>query len=224
MENDELMAAWSLLGKQLERQSALQWQQLRERRLERVRGSLWPLRIGQMLQILLLGVPFMLLAALLWHHAGQASAPLPPSVLLGGIVVHAYGVAVTVMAGCTLGMTGRIDYAAPVLDIQKQLGKVRRLYIVNGMVAGLPWWFLWVPIAIVLSALAGVDLHARSPETVWAGLGIGALGLVATAAFHRWSRDPRRPSLARAMDDGVTGASLRKAKLRLEELRAFERD
>ena len=34
MENDELMAAWGLLGKQLERQSALQWQQLRERRLE----------------------------------------------------------------------------------------------------------------------------------------------------------------------------------------------
>lgn len=224
MENDELMATWALLGKQLERQSALQWQQLRERRLERVRGSLWPLRIGQVLQILLLGVPFMLLAALLWHPAGHALAPLPVSVLLAGIVVHAYGVAVTVMAGCTLGMIGKIDYAAPVLDIQKQLEKVRRMYIVNGMLAGLPWWFLWVPITIVLSALAGIDLHARSPETVWAGLGIGVLGLVATAAFHRWSRDPRRPKLAKTLDDGVTGASLRKARLRLEELQAFERE
>ena len=224
MENDELMAAWSLLGKQLERQSALQWQQLRERRLERIRGSLWPLRIGQVLQILLLGLPFMLLAALLWHRAGHSSATPPLPVLLAGIVVHAYGVAITVLAGCTLGMIGKIDYAAPVLDIQKQMEKVRRLYIVNGMVAGLPWWFLWVPIVIALSGLAGVDLYARAPGMVWMGLGIGALGLVATAAFHRWSRDPRRPRLAKALDDSIAGASLRKARLRLEELREFERD
>ena len=40
MELDELKSAWQVLGRQLERQEALQWQLLRERKLEHVRRGL----------------------------------------------------------------------------------------------------------------------------------------------------------------------------------------
>ena len=176
METDQMKLAWQQLGQQLERSNTLQLHALRERQLDRTRGSLRPLFWGQILQILLIGVPCMLLAGLLWHRTGQPGTTLALSTQLAGIVVHAYGLATTVLAGATLGRIHQIDYAAPVLDIQKQLTALRRLYIVNGMIAGLPWWFLWVPLLMTLSGLAGVELYARAPSVVWIGMGIGIAG------------------------------------------------
>ena len=50
MELDELKAAWQVLGDRLERQEAIQWQLLRDRKLDRVRASVRPLVWGQALQ------------------------------------------------------------------------------------------------------------------------------------------------------------------------------
>ena len=126
------------------------------------------------------------------------------------------------MAGQTLHRIGEIDYAQPIVEIQKRLATLRRTYIVNGMLAALPWWFLWVPLLMVLSGLGGTDLYARAPGTVWIGLGVGAAGLLGTAWLHRWSRRPARPRLAKFMDDSVTGASLRRAQAQIDEVARFE--
>jgi hypothetical protein len=69
-----------------------------------------------------------------------------------------------------------------------------------------------------------VDLLARQPVLVWSGLSIGALGLLGTWWFHRWSRHPSRPRLAQTLEDSVTGASLRRAKAQLDELMRFEHE
>ena len=53
MELDELKAAWQVLGDRLERQEAIQWQLLRDRKLDRVRASVRPLFWGQALQAML---------------------------------------------------------------------------------------------------------------------------------------------------------------------------
>ncbi|MET1024713.1 MAG: serine/threonine protein kinase [Pseudoxanthomonas sp.] len=224
METDQMKSTWQLLGQQLERSNTLQLHALRERHLDKTRASLRPLFWGQVLQILLAGVPFMLLAGLLWHHAGLPGATLPLSTLLAGITVHIYGLAATVLAGSTLGRIHGIDYATPVLEIQEQLGRLRRLYIVNGMIVGLPWWFLWVPLLMTLSGLANVDLYARAPSLVWIGMGIGISGLLGTWWFHHWSRSPKRPRLAKAMQDSVIGGSLRRAQTLLDELERFARE
>jgi hypothetical protein len=92
------------------------------------------------------------------------------------------------------------------------------------MVAGLPWWFLWVPILMVLAALVGVDLAARAPGLVWGGMAVGAAGLLGTWCLHRWSRRPGQARLAGAVDDAVTGRSLRRAQAQLDELRRFEQE
>ena len=218
MELDDFKSAWKTLDARLARDNQLNLQVLRDRRLDKARSSLRPVVWGQVLQMGF-GVAVIALGALLW-----STRPGVASVIVAGVLVHAYGVACIALAGMTLASLGKIDYAAPVLEIQMQLARVRRLYIIGGLVLGLPWWFLWVPILVVLAALAHIDLSAHAPGVVWGGLAIGAIGLLGTWCFHRWSRSPARPTLAAAVDDAVTGRSLRRARQQLEELQRFERE
>ena len=220
MELDELKATWQALDRRLQQGNAIQLQLFKDGRLKNMRSSLRPLFWGQVVQLLLFGIPFLALAVLLWssgHH-------LPAHVIAAGIVVHAYGVAVIALSGMMLGLILGLDYSAPVLGIQKQLAHLRRVYVINGMVAGLPWWFLWVPVLMVLTGLGGGDLFARAPSVVWIGMGVGIAGLLATWWFHRWSRSPKRPRLAKTMEDSVTGGSLRKAQRLLDEIAQFEKE
>ena len=217
MELDELKVTWQALDRKLQQSNAIQLQLFKDGRLKGMRSSLRPLFWGQVVQ-LLFGIPFLALAVLLWSSGHD----LPAHVIAAGIVVHAYGVAVIAFSGMMLGLILGLDYSAPVLGIQKQLAHLRRVYVINGMVAGLPWWFLWVPVLMVLTGLGGGDLYAMAPSVVWIGLGIGAAGLLATWWFHRWSRSPQRPRLAKAMEDSVTGGSLRKAQAILREIAQFE--
>jgi hypothetical protein len=220
MESEQLKTAWQALSRQLERSDAINLHLLRESKLERARSSLRPLLWGQLLQILF-GIGFVLLAAMLWMRAAASPVRLPPGTLLAGIALQVYGIATIALAGETIRQIRAIDYSAPVLGIQLQLGRLRRTYIINGMISGLPWWFLWVPVLMVLAGLGGDDLYARVPGLIWIGFGIGVVGLFGTWWFHRWLRSAGRPRLASAMDNAVTGSSLRKAQSQIEDLRRF---
>ncbi|QIL21179.1 serine/threonine protein kinase [Thermomonas sp. HDW16] len=218
MELDDFKSAWQAIDRRLELDNRLKLHDLRERTLTRTRGSLRPLFWGQVAQILF-GIPFILLAALLWM-----SHPAHASTIVAGVLVHAYGVLTIIGAGVVLGQIGKIDHAMPVLDIQKQLLRARTFYIRSGMVAGLPWWFLWIAILQVLAGLSDVDLLAKAPSLVWTGYGIGIAGLLATLWFHRWARRPERAEFGKKMDDSLTGGSLRKALAQLDELKRFEQE
>ncbi|WP_031339709.1 hypothetical protein [Xanthomonas maliensis] len=218
MELDDFKSAWQSLDRRLQLDTMLQLHALRERKLDKTRGSLRPLFWGQVVQILF-GLAFILLASLLWmSHPAHASS------IVAGVLVQAYGVVTIVAAGLVLGQIGNIDYSQPVLGIQKQLLRARTLYIGSGMVAGLPWWFLWVAILQALAGLGDVDLLAKAPALVWSGYGIGIAGLLATGWFHRWARRPQRAELGKTMDASLSGGSLRKALAQLDELQRFERD
>ena len=218
MELDDFKAAWQSIDRRLQLDNALRLHDLRERTLDRTRRNLRPLFWGQILQIPF-GLAFLLLAVLLWRQA-----PTATSVILAGIVVHAYGLATIISAGVMLGRLHDIDNTAPVVEIQKRVLRARTWYVRSGMAVGLPWWFLWVPILMVLTGLKGGNLYATTPSLVWIGLGIGAAGLLATWWFHHWARRPHRPSFARKMDDMMTGGSLRKAQAQLDELKRFEQE
>ncbi|MBS0201143.1 MAG: serine/threonine protein kinase [Proteobacteria bacterium] len=218
MELDDIKTAWQSIDHRLQLDNALRLNDLRERTLDKTRRKLRPVFWGQIAQILF-GLLFVLLATLLWRHGTTSIATI-----LAGIVVHAYGLATIISAGVMLGRLHDIDNSAPILDIQKRLLRARTWYVRSGMIAGLPWWFLWVPILMTLVGLKGGNLYADAPSMVWIGLGVGAAGLLATWWFHRWSRNPRRPDFARKMDDTLTGGSLRKALAQVEELRQFEQE
>ncbi len=222
MELNDLKQAWQTLDKGLQQQNTLALRAYRDRQADKARRGLRPLLWGQVAQMFF-GVLFVLLAAALWARTGASPQPLAWTTFAAGIFVHGYGVATIVLAGCTIGLAMAIDYSAPVVGIQKQLAKLRRFYIVNGMVAGLPWWLMWVPVLMVLSGLGGVDLYARAPSVVWIGLGIGIAGLLGTWRFQSWSRQPARAPLGQRLEDGAAGGSIRKAQRVLDEIVDFER-
>ena len=124
--------------------------------------------------------------------------------------------------GVTLGLIGRIDYAAPVVQIQKQLATLRRFYVASGLLVGLPWAMLWVLVPVMLARTAGANLYTSAPGFVFGSLAFGALLLAVVAWFHRLSRDSGRPELARRLDDSLSGRSLQRARARLDEIRRFE--
>ena len=190
MELDELRQAWQTLDRRLARQNPINLQLLKESSLEKAGSTLRSLFWGQVAQMAF-GVPFVLLAVSVWPQHLDV-----PHLLAAGIIVHVYGVATIVMAGVTLALS-RIDHAAPILVIQKQLARLRRFYVINGLVTGLSWWLIWIPALMLLAGLAGVDMYARAPSVIWIGLAVGIPGLLATWWFDRWARHPTRPRLVR---------------------------
>jgi len=218
METDELKALWRQLGRQMERQQSLSLQLLREQTGRRLRHSLAPLRLGQWLQ-LALGVALVLLGIACWKRNLDV-----PGYFAAGVALHAFGVASAALAGIALALISRIDYAAPVLRIEKQLGLLRRFHVFNGMLAGWPWWVMWIVVVVAVAGLTRAPASAGAQAWVWASLALGLLGWLGTACFHRWARNPVRPRLARRVEDAVTGYSLRRARALLEEVRRFERE
>lgn len=219
MEPDALKAVWRDLDEHLAQHNRIHLELYKDRKLEKARTSLRPLFWGQLMQMLF-GLSFIALAASLWIHGTELSG----SVLVAGILVHAYGIAVTAISGMMLGRITSIDYAAPVVSIQQQLARLRRFYIISSMVAGLPWWLLWVAILMVLLGLGGIDLFAKAPSVIWIAFGIGIPGLLGTWWFYRWSCNPKRSKLAKAVEDSLTGGSLRKAQRVVDEIEQFRHE
>ena len=94
MEPDDLKLAWQTLSRRLERHDALQTRVLLEQRKQKALSSLRPLFWGQVVQTLF-GIPFILLAALLWIRGGQSGEGLPWTTIVAGIGVMAFA-----LAGC----------------------------------------------------------------------------------------------------------------------------
>ena len=219
MEFDDMKAAWQTLDRRLGQQHALNLQLFRDSRADKARSGLRPLFWGQIAQIFF-GMLMILLGVSVWsNHADVAQ------LLISGVIVHVYGVFAIMLAGITLGMIQRLDYASPVLAIQKQLAQLRAFYIRNGMIVGLSWWLFWIPFVVSFFAwLAGVDFFENMQGVIGWCIAGGVVGLLATWAFHHWAQRSGRARLLKAMDDNMTGSSLRKAQSILDEIRRFENE
>lgn len=218
MDIDDLKLGWQRLDQRLERQNALAFQAFKDSRVRRARVRMWPLYGGQILQMLV-GAVIIVAAADVWATHWQ----LVP-VRLAGLTMHVYGVLLIVAATRTLWLLTRIDYAAPVVAIQRQLGDVRHWYARSGLAIGMSWWLLWMPFVMVMAALAGFDMFARAPGVFSLGTAIGLAGLLLNWGLYVASRRPRWAWIARLNDDAMTGASLRRAQAALDEVHRFEED
>lgn len=215
MELDELKQTWQLLDRHLQQQNTLQLAILHEQKTGRIRSSLRPLFRGQVAQIAF-GIVMLIAGLWLWRHLGDVTA-----ILVAGIAVQAYGIVTIIAAGVVLEGIAGIDRSLPVVELQQRLAKLRRAYLIGGMVVGLPWWVLWMVPPVILLSLHAHETGASFPPAAWAWFASGAVGLVATLAFYRWVRRPGREALAKRLDDAAAGSSLRKAQAELDELARY---
>jgi hypothetical protein len=218
MELSELKATWEMLGQVLERGNRLSAEMLRRQKLDAAQKSLRPLKLNQTFQILF-GVFFIFLAALLW-----ATKPTAVSVILSGVIVQVYGIGCILTAGLVFSSLNHIDYAGSVVNAQTGLTKVRRTYGISVLVAGLSWWFLWVPVLMLLAGLAHVNLYANAPSVIWIGVMIGVVGLAGTYWIYLYSVKSDNVQLRRFAERATFGRSLMSALEQLDEIRGFEKE
>jgi hypothetical protein len=214
MELEELKATWQTLEQQMKRGNAINLALYNHQKLAKARSMLRPLVVGQMLQ-LFFGILVVLFAALLWM-----THPTAVAVIVAGVIVHVYGIVCIVAAGVILNAIRKLDYDGSVLEIQDRLAHVRRAYVLSGIIAGLPWWFLWIPFLMVLLGLGHVNLYANAPLMIWLSVGVGVVGLAAMLWLYRYSRTGHA-GVRRFVDEAMVGRSLLRAQEQLEEIRRF---
>lgn len=216
MELDELKQSWQALDRRLAQQHVLTLQLQRESRLEKMRHGLRPLWVGQIVQIVA-GALLALVAGNFWFEHRQY-----PHLLFCGVLVHAYGVLMIVFAARNLHLVKQVDYAAPVLDIQRRLAELRAWKTrVEAPVFFVTGCFVWIPALLMLFAGLGADVWRLHPEVVlWLCAGGVASLLLMWAAI----RVIRRVWGARVIEREAAGYSVRRAEAVLEEVRRFETD
>lgn len=214
MELDELKQAWHSMEQRLERQQALNVQLLTETRLDKAKRHLRWLLLGQSAQ-LALGMLVTVLSARFWIANHDV-----PALLAAGLAGHAWGVLVICSAVVELLLVIRIQYAQPVVAVQRYVALLRRW---RTRVA--PWLGLPFLLACMFGPMLLAALGAPVAPAWVAGNLVAGLVLVAGAVwFLRWSHRPGREALARRVDHLLGGDSLREAQARLEEVASFERD
>jgi len=218
MELNELKSTWQILEKALERGNRLSVAILRQQKLDAVNKSLRPLKLNQAFQISV-GVFFIVLAGVLW-----STKPTAISVILSGVFVQAYGIGCVLTAGIVFSSLNRIDYSAPVVEMQRGLARVRRAYGICVLVAGLSWWFLWIPLLMLLAGLAHVNLYAHAPSVIWIGIATGIAGSLCMYGLYAYSQKSSNLRFRQLIECATFGRSLQSALQQLKEVRKFEEE
>ena len=215
---DDIKRTWQQIDRRLERQHALAMAQFQEGRMRRMQSGLRPLYWGQWLQVIV-GALFMVAAARVWYAHWDVQ-----HLRIAGLLVQGYGLVAIVCAERTLTLIARIDPTAPVVDIQRQVAEVRSWYIRSGVAVGLPWWFLWLPVFMVLAAWLPIDVYARAPLLLVYCVGIGTVGLGVMLGLDVLARRPGWERLAKAHEATYVAASLRRAQAAIDEVKRFADD
>ena len=190
--------------------------------LRRSRSALAVLRVVLRLEAAQAVALIALLAWFLLTHTTSSWPPLASAGLLLALEIMYLGATVRQHV-----LLGGIDYAEPVVRVQRQLGELMALRsrTVWAVLVAAP--LVWLPLLIVAAEwFVGVDVVA---VTSWAwvlanvGLGLAVLGAGLWVARHppRWVR--RSPRLRRVFDH-LAGRSLRRALDHAAEAAAFERN
>jgi hypothetical protein len=220
MELDEVRQAWQALDRRLEQQQALSWRIWRDGRAERLRRGLRPLVWGQSIQIAF-GIATALWGVGFWStHRGIWQA------MACGIAMQVFGTLMVIFAGRVLSQVKAIDYAAPVLEIQRRLARLRAWRVrVEGPVFAVLGSVIWIPALLMLIQYdmdrAGVDLWGAVSHVVPWLAASGAVSLAVVALAYALLRGLGRLGW---LEDNFAGGAVKKAEAMLEEIARFEHE
>ena len=219
MELDEMRNAWLSLDRRLERQEALNLATFREGRLDRLRATLRPLLIGRIVQIVAGGVLALAFAPFWLEHLAT------PHLFVVGASLHLYALMLIVGGARDVYLIRRIDYAAPVVEIQQRIGELRAWLLRSAPVHGTAGCFVWVPFVLwAFMVLFGADVYAHAPEVVYWLLASSVVPFAAMLLVLRWVRRPGRSKWAAMLERSVVGERLTRAQRFLDEIAAFARE
>jgi hypothetical protein len=202
MQLDELKAGWTEMERRIDRLERLETAALARHVSGGVRAELRPLVVGQSVQVVA-GVLLALAAGSFWfdHRA-------VPSLLVTGVSLHLYGIAMIVAAARNLVLVARVNETAPVLALQSRIAELRAWRIREGRWFGVAGSFMWVAMVIWAFGLLGVDIVTANPLFVGLNLLVACVCLAAFIVVSRLARAPE-------------GSAVRRARGRLEEIEAF---
>lgn len=200
MELDELKIGWQAL----ERRVAALEVQLPARGASPVHAELRPLVVGQSVQAVF-GVALAMAAGTFWFDHRDA-----PGLLVAGLLLHLYGIAMIVAAARNLVLAARARASAPLLELQARVAELRAWRIREGSWFGVVGCFMWVPMIVWAFGMAGVDIVAIRPAYVGWNLLTAVVCLVVYLAVRRLGKVPE-------------GVSVRRARERLAEVERFAR-
>ncbi|QDT11779.1 serine/threonine-protein kinase [Stieleria marina] len=178
----------------------------RRQLMDRVEGSLRPLFRGQLVQ-LFIGLSLILLGAQCWARNIQI-----PHRLVCGVIVHVYGVIVISQAALVCTRIKRIDYSKPVDEIREKLASLRSGYLRSGVIIGIVWWLMWIPVTVAI----GFDA-VLYPQSLIVSLVIGIIGLVVSLWLYWRAVKPKSPS-SELWRRKLSGESISAAYLALDEI------
>jgi hypothetical protein len=148
-----------------------------------------------------------------------------PHLVVIGASLHLYALMLIVGGARDIYLVRRIDYAAPVLQIQRRLTALRAWLLKSAPVFGAIGCFIWVPFVLwAFIVLFGTDIYAHAPEVVCWLLASGAVCLVPMLLVLRWVRHPARSKWAAVLERSIVPAGVYKAQRFLDEVAAFARE
>lgn len=204
MELDELEKAWQSVGARLDAQAL----ELREFRrvgaLGAARSRLRAMTAGQWAQLAIGLLIVSWAGGYWWDRMDQ------PHLVVYGVGVHLYGIALVVASALQLTRLLRIDYRKPTLEVQRALVELRRLRVRSERALLVLGFIAWVPLLFIALRALGMDVWLISPANVWLNL---AVGVVLAGAVY-WLTHRFRDRFER----DATGRSLREAEAELAEL------
>ena len=217
MELDELKSTWQALHSRVDALETAGRAAQRSLRVQRVRARL-NIFVGLPLFELLVGVAWMALLARYLFAQSQ------PRFFLPGLVWFGVGLVTVVTSAWQLGALATLDYAGPVLAIQRKLVTVRlvRLRVNQWLLLLSP--LLWLPFIIMAAhGLLGLDLYAFG--AVWllwnAAAGAAVIVLIAWIA-RRYGTRLAQTGLGRRTIDELSGRGLAQAIQMLNDIGAYQ--
>lgn len=206
MNDADIRQLWADISQRLDAQDALIHADLDDRR-NRAATRSSRLAIASQIGQIAFGALIILFVVGLW-----ARLPTDPIVLLCGALLHIYGIAAIALAGRAIGYVRAIDFEKPLLESQLSLAKAEKALLLSRLVAGQPWWFLWIAVAVVLLGKAGIGFALGDAAATMIVLGALVLGMIVTLVVR-----------ARLIRTGVIkdpiGRQLTGARRRLDEIR-----
>lgn len=218
MELDDLKAAWHDLDRKLTATQAALSRLQTERTTDRTRTALRPLAWKLGWELLEGVAAAVLMGIYLGHNIDETRFAVP------GLILHALAILSIISTVWQMVLLGRIDYSAPVVDIQKRLAELRavrcRAWFWVLVLSPLLWVLLLV---VAVRGVFGGDVYAACgvPFVLWNVV----FGLVFSVAVWVvamvWAAKMPVSAWREWLRDGLGGTSLTRAKTHLREAAAF---